>query len=148
MKTVKGIKMFFVMNVFLLTGAVTGYAEDAPITVVDDAVGAVVTEVNAVVDAAVQEAAPVAASQDAAVTPTEPMAMTEEQKAMQMHMKEFSTVNEHHDLLKSLVGTWKTTVKFWMDPAGQPEESEGTSEAKMIMGGRFVEQAYNRTAMG
>jgi hypothetical protein len=76
------------------------------------------------------------------------MAMSEEQKAMMERMKEFSTVNEHHDLLKSLVGTWKTTVKFWMDPAGQPEESEGTSEAKMIMGGRFVEQAYNGTAMG
>ena len=39
-------------------------------------------------------------------------------------------------------------VKFWMDPKGEAQESEGTSEAGMIMGGRFLEQELNGTFMG
>src|SRR4051812_12144666 len=68
--------------------------------------------------------------------------MTEEQKAMQARMQEYTTVNEHHDFLKSLAGTWKTKAKFWMDPKAPPEESEGTSEGKMIMDGHFLEQSF------
>ena len=79
---------------------------------------------------------------------TEAPAMTEEQKAMQARMQEFTTVNENHKALEALVGSWKTNVKFWMDPKGAPEESEGTSEGKMIMGGRFLEQTFTGTAMG
>ncbi len=85
---------------------------------------------------------------DAAIDSMPKSEVNDEQKAMMEHMKEYSMVNEHHDFLKSLEGTWKTSVKFWMDPAGQPEVSEGTSVAKVIMGGRFLEQTFNGTAMG
>ena len=71
-----------------------------------------------------------------------------EQQAMMARMQAYSTPNEHHEFLKSLAGSWKANVKFWMDPSGQPEESMGTSEAKMILNGHFLEQNYVGTAMG
>ena len=71
-----------------------------------------------------------------------------EQQAMMARMQEYSATNEHHDFLKSLAGSWKANVKFWMDPNGQPEESMGTSEAKMILNDHFLEQNYVGTAMG
>jgi len=63
-------------------------------------------------------------------------------------MKDYMTPNENHKLLESLAGEWKTNVKFWMDPKSEPQVSEGTSTAKMIMNGRFLEQSFNGTAMG
>ena len=33
---------------------------------------------------------------------------------------------EEHEYLKRLIGTWKAKTKFWMDPDGPPQESEGT----------------------
>ena len=80
--------------------------------------------------------------------PTAQGEMTEEQKALQARMQEYTTPNAHHEFLKSLAGSWKTSVKFWMDPKSEPQESEGTSEASMIMGGRFLEQKFNGTFMG
>ena len=74
--------------------------------------------------------------------------MTAEQKAMQVRMEEYSTPNQNHELLKSLAGNWKTQAKFWMDPKGPAEESDGAAEAKMIMDGRFLEQNFRGTAMG
>ena len=78
----------------------------------------------------------------------QPPVLSPEQQAMMARMTEYSTPNEHHDVLKSLEGTWKTQVKFWMDPKGEPEVSEGTSDAKIIFGGRFLEQTFSGTAMG
>lgn len=147
MKTSKSVVIFSAISLFLLMSSVTGYSEDAaaPEAVVDTVVADVLTEVNAVADDAAVVVAPAVEADKAAPAAPE---MTEEQKVTMEHMKEFSTINEHHDLLKSLAGTWKTNVKFWMDPAGKPEESEGTSESKIIMGGRFVEQSFTGTAMG
>lgn len=74
--------------------------------------------------------------------------MTAEQKAMQERMMEYTKLNAHHDLFKSFEGKWTTHGKFWMDPQGPAEESDGTSESKIIMGGRFLEQNFTGTAMG
>lgn len=82
------------------------------------------------------------------MAPAAPEEMTEEQKALQARMQEYSTPNEHHEFLKSLAGSWQANVKFWMDPKGEAQESEGTSEAGMILGGRFLEQKFNGTFMG
>jgi hypothetical protein len=79
---------------------------------------------------------------------TKAAAMSPEQQAMMGRMKEYSTPNEHHQVLAQFEGSWKTTVKFWMDPAQEPEVSEGVSEAKMIMDGRFLGQSFTGTAMG
>ena len=75
-------------------------------------------------------------------------AMTEEQKAMQARMQEYSTPNVNHEVLKSLEGNWKTHVKFWMDPKAPAQESEGTAISKMIMDDHFLEQNYNGNMMG
>ncbi len=75
-------------------------------------------------------------------------AVTEEQKAMQGRMQEYMTPNKNHALLQSLEGTWKAEVQFWMDPKGEAQVTQGMSESKMIMNGRFLEQKYNGLMMG
>ncbi|MGE0267028.1 MAG: DUF1579 domain-containing protein [Candidatus Omnitrophota bacterium] len=74
--------------------------------------------------------------------------MSEEEMAMQKKMTEYTMVNENHDVLKALTGTWNTHVQYWMDPAGEPMESDGTSEGTLIMGGRFLEQRFSGDMMG
>ena len=71
--------------------------------------------------------------------------MNEEMKAK---MEAYATPNENHAILKALEGKWKAEVKMWMDPAAEPEVSEGTAESTMILGGRYLEQQYSGTAMG
>jgi len=78
---------------------------------------------------------------------THTMDKTEEQKKMQERMKEYSTPNENHERLKSFAGNWKARVKLLMDPQG-PQEIDGTSQSKMIMGGRYLEQTFHATMMG
>ncbi len=73
--------------------------------------------------------------------------MTPEQQAMMARMKEYMTINEKHELLKSMVGTWKTNAKFWM-PGAPAEESTGMSENRLILDGHFLEQDFTGTAMG
>ncbi len=68
--------------------------------------------------------------------------------AMMEKLKEFSTPNENHKVLGTLVGNWNNTVKSWMSPGANPEETKGTSEIDWIMGGRFIEQAVKGTFMG
>jgi len=73
--------------------------------------------------------------------------MTKEEE-MQVKMQEYATPNKNHEILKALEGKWKAEVKMWMDPAAEPEVSEGTAESTMILGGRFLEEKYTGTAMG
>ncbi len=75
-------------------------------------------------------------------------AMSEEQKVMQARMMDYTTPNSNHEVLKAWVGSWKAEVKFWMDPKAPAEVSQGTSENKFIMGGRFLEETYNGSMMG
>jgi len=53
-----------------------------------------------------------------------------------------------HKALEAAAGTWDVKTKAWMAPGAPPAESEGTSENKMILGGRFLEQRYEGTMMG
>ncbi|MBL8013905.1 MAG: DUF1579 family protein, partial [Candidatus Omnitrophica bacterium] len=73
---------------------------------------------------------------------------SEQEQAMHQKMMAYSTTNEHHAFLKTLEGRWTAQVSFWMDPSGAPEVSQGTSDAKVIMNGRFLEQTFNGTTMG
>lgn len=45
-----------------------------------------------------------------------------------------------HQKLKPFVGDWTFTMKVWTSPSIPPAELKGTSEAKWIMDGRFVQQ--------
>ena len=53
-----------------------------------------------------------------------------------------------HARLEPLVGTWKATTTLTMAPGAPSESSEGTSEHRWVLGGRFVEQLYRGSAMG
>ncbi len=53
-----------------------------------------------------------------------------------------------HQQLAKLVGTWKSTAKMWMDPAGEPMVMPGTVEYRMIMDGRFLEENVSSEFMG
>lgn len=129
----------FILSVFLLTGVRAGFAQE----------GNAVAEVPAGEAPVAMEAIVPAAEAPVAMEAVAPAAeMTEEQKAMQARMQEFTTVNANHEALKALEGKWTTHAKFWMDPKGPAEESDGTSEAKMIMNGRFLEQNFTGTIMG
>ncbi len=53
-----------------------------------------------------------------------------------------------HKALDQFVGTWRCDVKCWMDPDGQPEESQGTAEVSWIMNGRFLQEEFAGEMMG
>jgi hypothetical protein len=60
----------------------------------------------------------------------------------------FATPGAPHKALEAFVGNWDVKSKFWMAPGAPPTESGGTSENKMILGGRYLEQRYEGTMMG
>jgi hypothetical protein len=60
----------------------------------------------------------------------------------------FATPGPDHKVLDALVGKWTVHVKWWMDAAAPPMESDGTSEAKWIMGGRYLEEEHKGQMMG
>ncbi|MCA9406268.1 MAG: DUF1579 domain-containing protein [Candidatus Omnitrophica bacterium] len=70
------------------------------------------------------------------------------QKKIMEQMQAYSTPNEHHDVLKKMVGSWDAEVKYWMAPGGEPHTSQGTGELELIMGGRFLQQTFKGDAMG
>jgi Protein of unknown function (DUF1579) len=78
----------------------------------------------------------------------EKQAAEHDHDAMMEKYKEFSTPNENHKVLDTLVGDWDYTIKWWMSPDSKPEESKGTSKVEWIMGGRFIEQEVEGTSMG
>ncbi len=46
---------------------------------------------------------------------------------------------EMHEHLAKSTGTWHAKTKMWMAPGTEPMVSEGTSVAKSIFGGRYIE---------
>jgi hypothetical protein len=62
--------------------------------------------------------------------------MTPEQQAA---MTEAMTPGEHHKHLARFAGKFEYTSKMWMAPGAAPMDSKGTSEAKMILGGRYLQ---------
>lgn len=55
---------------------------------------------------------------------------------------------EPHAALAAMAGSWKATVKMWMDPAGDPMVSEATMESEMVMDGRFLHDDVKSEFMG
>lgn len=60
----------------------------------------------------------------------------------------YMTPGEPHARLAKLAGSWTTKTKSWMDPAKPPEETTGTCEFRSVLGGRYLEQRFEGTAMG
>lgn len=66
-------------------------------------------------------------------------------------MKKFeaaATPGAPHKRLASMAGKWTYTSKFWQSAEAKPEESKGTSNIKMILGGRFMQHEVKGKAMG
>ncbi|MCH8854223.1 MAG: DUF1579 family protein, partial [Planctomycetes bacterium] len=59
------------------------------------------------------------------------------QAAMMEAWAKLSEPGKHHEHLKALAGTWKTTTKWWMGP-GEPDISNGSCKNEWILGGRFL----------
>ena len=55
---------------------------------------------------------------------------------------------EHHRHLASLIGKWDYTMQIWNSPDTEPLEMVGTSEARWILGRRFVETSYQGNIQG
>lgn len=87
------------------------------------------------------------AAQDKTKKAAAPAGDDKEKAAMEAMMKA-GTPGPEHKKLESMAGTWDAKVKMWMKPGAAPEESAGTSEAKSIMGGRYLEEKFEGTAMG
>lgn len=63
--------------------------------------------------------------------------------------QEFMTPGAPHKMLEASAGTWDAEVKTWMSgPAGEPMVSKGTSEQKMVLGGRYLRQDFSGEMMG
>jgi len=67
--------------------------------------------------------------------------------AMMAEMMKLATPGAKHGALRALQGTWKTVTKSWDGP-GEPTITEGTSEHRMVMGGRYLEQRMKGTVWG
>ena len=69
------------------------------------------------------------------------------QAVMEVYQK-LATPGAPHNVLARMAGTWNAKVRSWMEPGGPPAESAGTSEAKMILGGRFLHMDFAGDMMG
>jgi hypothetical protein len=78
--------------------------------------------------------------------PAPPMS-AEEKAAMEKWMAA-ATPGAPHKSIASMAGTWTAKVSSWMKPGDPPMVSEGTSEQKMILDGRFLEQRFTGSIMG
>lgn len=71
-----------------------------------------------------------------------------DQQAMMELWKKLGAPGEPHKLFASLVGSWTTSTKEWMEPGKPAAESTGTAEMKMLLDGRFLYQEYNGSMHG
>ena len=84
---------------------------------------------------------PALANDKKAQKPMDPLAMME-------LWRQAATPGEPHALFATLVGSWTTTTKEWMEPGKPPMESTGTAESRMLMEGRFLHQEFHGQMMG
>jgi len=74
-------------------------------------------------------------------------AKADEAAAMEAYMK-LNAPGEPHRLLAGLAGAWDMEVRTWPAPGAPPSISPGKAETRMIMGGRFVQEAVTSEMMG
>ena len=69
-------------------------------------------------------------------------------KAAMELMAKAATPGEAHKKLDALAGKFTVKSKMWMDPSKPPEESDGSTERKWIMGNRYLQENYQGKFMG
>jgi hypothetical protein len=76
-----------------------------------------------------------------------PLMTPEQQKQMEAFVKAM-TPGEPHKLLDHMTGTWDAKVTMWEAPGAPPQSTEGISEVKWILGGRYLQERMNASLMG
>jgi len=62
-------------------------------------------------------------------------------QAMEVYRK-LGTPGAPHKLLAGMAGSWSTRTRNWMGPDTPPMEWTGSSEQRMLLGGRFLQQEF------
>ena len=73
---------------------------------------------------------------------------SEDQSPEMQAWMEYMTPGPMHEMMAKAVGDWNVKTKFWMDPAGEPMETEGKATMEMILGGRYLKATHTGTMMG
>ena len=71
-----------------------------------------------------------------------------DETAMMEKWMEFATPGPAHKALDAKVGRFDFVVRMWHTPDGPMEESTGTSENKMILGNRYLQEEVHGTFQG
>jgi len=66
---------------------------------------------------------------------------------MQEYMKMMAP-NENHAYFNDLVGKWDVKTTAWMAPDAKPVVSQGSCDAQVILGGRFIMMKFTGTMFG
>ena len=69
-------------------------------------------------------------------------------QAMMAAYEQASAPAEQHKLVTKWAGKWNINIKSWMDPKQPPMESNGTAEAKSLLGDRYVQTTVASSMMG
>lgn len=83
-----------------------------------------------------------------ATTADDNQAQPSDAQAMMELYAKLAQPGDPHKLFATLVGSWTTQTKEWMEPGKPPTESSGTAEMKMLLGGRFLYQEISGQMMG
>ncbi|MEM8836131.1 MAG: DUF1579 family protein [Planctomycetota bacterium] len=65
-----------------------------------------------------------------------------DQNTQEMDFAAMAAPAEQHELLKKFEGTFKSEVRMWFEPGGEPHVSTGTMVNELDLGGRFLKQTY------
>ena len=68
--------------------------------------------------------------------------------AAQKAWMDYMTPGQAHKMMAESEGEWKSKMKVWMDPAGDPMLVEGSNTNEMILGGRFMKSVHHSSMMG
>jgi hypothetical protein len=71
-----------------------------------------------------------------------------DQQEMMKKWQAFMTPGQYHKQLAYYVGNWTYTGKSWMAPGAPATPTSGKASGKMILGGRYLKQTYQGSAMG
>ena len=72
----------------------------------------------------------------------------EQMQKMMEKWRQLATPAQPHAWLAKMSGDWTVASKVWFGPGMEPQASEGTSRAQMILGGRFLEFEDHGTMAG
>lgn len=65
-----------------------------------------------------------------------------DQKKIEAAFKEYAKVGKHHQHFKRLVGRWNAEIVSYEDPSKKPQTSKGSSNIRLLLGGRFMQHNF------